>query len=171
MGVLELGRSGSPGTGRGAVPVLSGGAVVATLRASNWKEAATAQVGDRTWVFGKRDRALVGRWEADPADAVRLRARQTSWWKGTWVLDLDGVAVEMRSTSWWRGTHRYTSGGRTVAESGTTSGWSPRPRLTAADELPLATQVFLLWTELVITRRNNAAAAGGTSAAVIGGTS
>ena len=169
--MLELGRSGSHGTQRGTVPVLSGDAVVATLRASNWKEAATAQVGDRAWVFGKRDRALVGRWEADPADAVRLRARQASWWKGTWVLDLEGVAVEMSSTSWWRATHRYTSGGRTVAESSTTGGWSPRPRLTAADGMPLAAQVFLLWTELVITRRNNAAVTGATTAAVIGGTS
>ncbi len=169
--MLELGKSGSHGTERGTVPVLSGHAVVATLRSSRWKEAATAQVGDRVWVFGKRHRALVGRWEVDPADAVRLRARQASWWKGTWVLDLEGVAVEMSSTSWWRGTHRYTSGGRTVAESSTTGGWSPRPRLTAADELPLATQVFLLWMELVISRRNDAAVTGATSAAVIGGSS
>jgi hypothetical protein len=49
--VLELGKSGAHGTERGTVPVLSGDAVVATLRASNWKEAAAAQVGDRSWVF------------------------------------------------------------------------------------------------------------------------
>jgi hypothetical protein len=169
--VLELGRSGSHGTERGTVPVLSGDAVVATLRSSRWKEAATAQVGDRVWVFGKRHRALVGRWEVDPADAVRLRARQTSWWRSGWVLDLEGVPGEMSSTSWWRGTHRYTAGGRTVAESGSTGGWSRRPTLTAADELPLATQVFLLWMELVISRRNDGAVAGATSAAVIGGSS
>lgn len=169
--MLELGKSGSHGAAKGTVPVLEGEAVVATLRAANWKEAATAVIGDRTWVFGKQGRELTARWEAEPDDAVRLRARQTSLWKGTWQLELDGATVEMTSSSWWQGTHRYTAGGRTVAESGTTGGWSPRPTLTADDDLPLATRVFLLWIELVVTRRNNAVVLGATSAAVIGGTS
>jgi hypothetical protein len=169
--VLELGRSGSAGVGKGVVPVLYGDAVVATLRASNWKEAATAEVGDRAWVFGKDGGELVARWEADPAGTARLRARQTSAWKGTWRLEMDGAEVEMTSSSWWRGTHRYTSGGRTVAESGTTGGWSPRPTLDAAEGMPLATQVFLLWVELLISRRNTAVVVAATSAAVIGGSS
>jgi hypothetical protein len=169
--VLELGKAGSSGAAKGVVPVLSGGDVVATLSAANWRESATAVVGDRTWVFGKQDRELTARWEADPGSSARLRARQTSWWSGSWELELDGAAVEMTGTSWWRGTHRYTVGGRTLAESGTTGGWSPRPTLTADGEVPLATQVFLLWLELVITRRNNAVIAGAAGAAVIGGSS
>jgi len=169
--VLELGKAGTSGAGKGVVPVLSDGTVVATLRAANWKESATAVVGDRTWVFGKQGRELTARWEADPGSSVRLRARQTSWWSGSWVLELDGRPVEMSSSSWWRGTHRYTAGDRTVAESGTTGGWSPRPTLPADAEVPLATQVFLLWVELVITRRNNAVVAGATGAAVMGGSS
>ena len=169
--MLELGKSGSHGTPRGTVPVLSEDAVVATLQASNRKEAATALVGERTWVFDKQNGVLMGRWEADPAGTARLRARQTSWWKGTWVVELEGVVLEMGSSSWWRGTHRYIAGDRTVAESGTTGGWPPRSTLTAAEEVPLAAQVFLLWLELLITRRNNAAITGATTAAVIGGTS
>ena len=49
--MLELGRSGSHGVPKGTVPVLEDDAVVATLRASNWKEAATADVAGREWVF------------------------------------------------------------------------------------------------------------------------
>ncbi|WP_369133517.1 hypothetical protein [Modestobacter sp. I12A-02662] len=169
--VLELGKAGTAGVAKGVVPVLSGGAVVATLHASNWKESATAVVGDRTWVFGKQGRELTARWEADLESSARLSARQTSLWKGTWELELDGAVVEMTSLSYWHGTHRYTAGGRTVAESGTTGGWSPRPTLTADAGLPLATQVFLLWVELVITRRNTAVVVGATTAAVIGGSS
>jgi len=136
--VLELGRSGTQGAAKGTMPVLSDGAVVATLHASNWKEAATAEIGSRSWVFSKRGRELTGRWAAEPADAVRLRARETSWWKGT---------------------HRYTTGGRQLAESGTTGSSSPRPTLSAAADLSLDTQVFLLWLELVLGRRSAAAAA------------
>ena len=58
-----------------------------------------------------------------------------------------------------------------MAESGTTGGWSPRPTLTADDALPLDQQVFLLWLELVISRRNTAAVGAGAGAAVIGGSS
>jgi hypothetical protein len=157
--VLELARSGSHGAPKGTLPVLADGAVVGTLRASNWREAATAQVGERDWVFSKRGRELTGRWSADPEDAVRLRARQASFWKGTWTVDLDGVPLEATVASRWKGTHRYSTGGRQVAESGTTGGWSPRPTLTATADLSLDAQVFLLWLEFVLSRRNAAAAA------------
>jgi hypothetical protein len=169
--VLELGKAGSAGTGKGVIPVLRDGAVVATLRAANWREAATAIVGDREWVFAKRKGELSARWAAEAEGAVRLRARPASFWKGTWSLQLDGTAVELQNASLWRGTHRYLVGGRQVAESGSTGGWSPRPTLTADATMPLEHQVFLLWLELVISRRNTAAVSGATTAAVIGGTS
>jgi len=168
--MLEMGKAGSLGYPKGELPVLRDGSVVALLRASNWKEAATAVVGDREWVFAKRKGELTGRWAAEPQDAVRLRAGQKSFWKGTWTIELEGRPVEMQNASMWKGTHRYLSGGRQLAASGSTGGWSPRPTLDADDALPLHQQVFLLWLELVISRRNSAAAAGGASAAVIGGT-
>jgi hypothetical protein len=167
--VLELGKAGSLGYPRGELPVLRDGSVVAVLRASNWKEAATAVVGDRVWLFSKRKGELTARWDVEPQGTARLRASQKSFWKGTWTLDLEGRPVGMQNASMWRGTHRYLTGGRQIAGSGSTGGWSPRPTLTADDALPLHQQVFLLWLELVISRRN-AAVAAGTSAAVIGGT-
>jgi hypothetical protein len=167
--VLELGKAGSAGTQKGVLPVLRDGAVVATLRASNWKEEATAVVGNREWAFRKRKGELIARWAAEPEGAGRLRARQTSWWKSTWSVDLDGRTLEVRSASVWKGTHRFLVADRQVAESGTTGGWSPRPTLTADDTLTLDQQIFLLWLELVISRRNTASLAAGTSAAVIGG--
>jgi hypothetical protein len=157
--VLELGKSGAHGTAKGALPVLADGAVVATLRASNWKEAATAEIGARSWVFSKNGRELTGRWSAEPADAVRLRARQTSYWKGTWAVELEGVPVEMETVSTWRGTHRWSTGGRQLAETGRAGRWNPKPTLTADPGLPLDSQVFLLWLELVMMRRSAAAAA------------
>ena len=157
--MLEIGRPGSAGTDRGERPVLRDGEVVATLQASNWRESATAAVGRQAWVFTRQGRATVGRWASEPEAAARLRARQTAWWKGTWVLDLEGTTVEVEVVSHWKGTHRYLIAGRTVAESGTTGGWSPRPTLTAESELPLHHQVFMLWLELVLQRRNAAAAA------------
>jgi hypothetical protein len=169
--VLELGRAGSAGYPKGELPVLRDGAVVAVLRAANWKESATATVGDREWVFAKRKGVLTGRWAAEPDDVVRLRARQASFWKGTWTLDLEGRPVDVESASWWRGSYRYLVGGQRVAESGTTGGWSPRPTLKSDGTLPLHQQVFLLWLELVISRRNTAVVAGGAGAAVIGGSS
>jgi hypothetical protein len=168
--MLELGRAGSAGYGRGELPVLRDGTPVAVLRASNWREAATASVGDREWVFAKTKGELTGRWAAEPEDVVRLRARQKSFWSSEWTADLEGRPVQAKSASWWRSTHRYLSGDRQVAVSGTTGGWSPRPTLDA-DELPLHQQVFLLWLELVISRRNTAAVTAGAGAAVIGGTS
>jgi hypothetical protein len=168
--VLELGKAGTLGYPKGELPVLRDGSVVAVLRASNWKEAATAVVGDRVWVFSKRKGELTGRWVAEPQDSARLRAAQKSFWKSTWALELEGRPVEMRSASKWTGAHRYSSGGKQLAESGTTGRWSPRPTLTADDALPLHQQVFLLWVELVLSRRN-AAVAGGVAAATVAGTS
>jgi hypothetical protein len=168
--VLELGKVGSLGT-RGAAPVLRDGAVVATQRASNWKEAATALVGDREWVFAKTKGVLTGRRSVDPEDGVRYRARQASFWRSTWTIDLDGERIDVEKTSMWKTAHRYLADGEKVAESGTTGGWSPRPTLTADDRLSLDQQVFLLWLEVVLNRRNQAAIGAATSAAVIGGTS
>jgi hypothetical protein len=169
--VLELGRTGAAGAGKGTIPVFRDGSVVATLRASDWRESATAVVGDREWVFSKRKGELTGRWAAEPEGAARLSARQTSFWKGTWTAELEGSPVDVESASYWRGTHRFVSGGREMAESGTTGGWSPRPTLRVADDVPLDHQVFLLWLLLVISRRNTAAVTAATGAAVIGGSS
>ncbi|MGR7026140.1 hypothetical protein [Geodermatophilus sp. URMC 62] len=152
--MLELGRGS-----RGEAPVLRDGVVVAALRASRWREAATAVVGDREWVFGRRRRELVGRLSTDPEDATRFRTVSTSGWRGTWRAELDGVVVDAATASWWRGTRRFTAGGRTVAEAGSTGPWSRRPTLTADDTLPLDAQVFLLWVQLVLDRRQTAAAA------------
>ena len=158
--MLELGKKGSHGTERGTVPVLYGNAVVGTLHASNWKEAATARVEDRSWTFRRRGaRELIGRWAMDPDDAVRLRAHQISLWTGRWGVNLEGTAVDVATVSRWKSTHRYTVAGRPLAESGTTGGWSPRPTLTAQPELALDHAVFLLWFELVLSRRTAAAAA------------
>jgi hypothetical protein len=169
--VLELGRPGSAGCAKGELPVLRGGAVVAVLRASNWKEAATAVVGRREWVFAKRKGELTGRWAVEPEDAIRLRAQQKSFWRGTWTAHLEGRAVEVVGASMWKGTHRYVSVDQQIAESGSTGGWSPRPTLDVDDTVPLHQQVFLLWLELVISRRNTAAVTAATSAAVVGGSS
>ena len=158
--MLVLGKAGSAGTEKGVSPVLRDDVVVATVRASRWKEAATAVVGNREWVLAKDGRELVGRWPADPAGTARLRARQTSWWKSTWSVDLGGTQVRAQPASWWHGSRRYLAGDRVVAESGGTGGWWPRPTLRADDGLSLDEQVFLLWLELVIRGRD---------AAVLGG--
>lgn len=162
--MLELGKAGTLGYPKGELPVLRDGSVVAVLRASNWKEAATAVVGARTWVFSKGKGRLTGRWDTEPQDTARMRATHKSFWKSGWTLDLEGRLVEMQNASMWKGTHRYLSGGKQLAESGTTGRWSPRPTLTGDDALPLHQQVFLLWLELVIRRRR-------TTAAVIAGSS
>jgi hypothetical protein len=169
--VLEVGKAGAAGYPRGELPLLRDGSPVAVLRASNWKEAATAVVGDREWTFVKRKGEILGRWSAEPEDAVRLRATQTSFWTSTWTVDLEGRPVEVRSASMWRSARRYSSGGQQIALSGTTGGWSPRPTLDADESLPLHQQVFLLWLEIVLSRRHNAAVSGGVGAAVIGGSS
>ena len=159
--MLELGRAGTIGAERGVLPVLRGGSLVGTLRASAWREGATAEVGGRSLEFGRSRRELTGR-DAG-ADAPRFQARMTSLWTGTWELELDGTAVQMRTTSWWRGSRRYTAGDRILAESAST-GWLRRPTVTAAEDVPLETQVFLLWVELVIQRRDGGATAGTVAA-------
>ena len=169
--MLELGKVGSAGTDKGVLPVLRAGAVVATLRASNWKEAATAVIGGREWVFSKHKGQLTARWAAEPEGAVRLRARQTSLWKSTWEAELEGTVVEVQPASWWKGTHRYLRGGRLLGKSGNTGGWSPRPTVALDPDIPIDAQVFLLWLELVISRRNMATVGVATTAAVIGGSS
>ena len=169
--MLELGKAGSAGAERGVLPVLRDGVVAATLGASNWKESATAVVGEREWVFAKVRGELTARWAGEAEDAVRLRARQTSFWKGTWAVDLGGATVERQTVSMWKGTHRFVADGREVALTGSTGGWSPRPTLTADGSLPLEHQVFLLWMELVISRRNTAVVAVGAGVAVVGGSS
>ncbi|KQS66226.1 hypothetical protein ASG41_12935 [Modestobacter sp. Leaf380] len=167
--MLELGKAGEHGTGGGVVPVLADGRVVATLQTSNWRTQAVAVVGDRSWTFDRRKQELVGRWTPEPADAVRVRARQTSMWKGTWEVDLEGTVVTVESDSYWKGTHRVLAGGRQVAGSGTVGTWSPRPTLTADPQVPLDHQVFLLWLLVVISRRNTSTMAAATGAIVIAG--
>ena len=158
--MLELGKSGSHGTEKGTLPVLDDGAVVATLRAADWKEAATADVGGRGWLFRREgNRELTGRWAAEPEDAVRVRAHQDSFWKGTWSVDLEGTAVEVVTASLWKGTHRYLVGGQPLAESGLTGRWSTQHTLDVQPALSVDHAVFLLWFELVLGRRAAAAAA------------
>jgi hypothetical protein len=151
------------------LPVLADGAVVATLRAGTWRESAAVRVGEQGWVFGRRGRELTARRDGDPEGTARLHARQTSWWRGTWALDLDGLAVTGTPTSLWRGHHRFTAGERQVAASGSTGGLAPLPTLTTDGALPLPHVVFLLWLELVLRRRAataaGVAAAGGAAAA------
>ncbi|WP_051515500.1 hypothetical protein [Candidatus Blastococcus massiliensis] len=167
--MLEVGRAGTAGTEKGVVPVLRDGAVVAALRTSNWKEQATAVVGVRQWLFSRRKGELAGRWTVDPQGTARLRARQVSYWKGTWSADLEGTQVEVATLSYWKATHRFLAGGQQVAHSGSTGGWSPLATLTAAPEVPLDHQVFLLWLELVVSRRNTAGLAVVTAGAGVGG--
>ena len=152
--VLEMGRAGTAGTERGVRPVLRDGVAVATVQPSNWKEAATAVVEEREWVLARDGRELVGRWPADPAGTARLRARRTSWWRGTWDVDLEGLVLQAARASFWRSGLRYGDGDRQVALGGTTGGWSSRPTLRADVDLPLHQQVFLLWVELVLARRD-----------------
>lgn len=152
--MLELGKAGVSGVGSGVRPVLADGVAVGTLRASHRKEQAAAFVSEREWLFGKRQGQLQGRWTVDPEGSARLRARRVSLWKGTWIADLQGTLVEVEKLSCWTGTHRFVAGGQQVAHSGTTGGWSPRPTLTATPGMPLHHQVFLLWLELVTSRRS-----------------
>jgi len=163
--MLELGRAGTAGTEKGTLPVLAGGASVATLRTAKVRDAATAVVGGEEWLFTRSARGLVGRRADEPEGSDPFRATQTSWWKGTWEVELDGTRLQMRTASAWRGTHRYTRDGATVAESGFTGGWLRLPSLAVREPLPLPAQVFLLWIELVLTRRATAGAAAGAAAA------
>jgi hypothetical protein len=156
--VLELGKRGSHGAPQGTSPVLADGALVATLRASHWREGATAEVQGRSWVFGRAGgRDVTARWAADPDGAPRMLAHRASYWKNDWTLDLEGVTVQMATASSWKGTNRYTLDGRKVAESGTRGFWSSDRTLEADPVLTLDAQVFLLWFERVLERRRAAA--------------
>jgi hypothetical protein len=165
--VLELGKPGTAGVERPAMPVLRDGTLVGALQAGPWRERATARAGDREWVYTRTGRGLTARRAIEPEGAVRLSARPASVWKGTWTAELDGIAVEIRPASWWKGTRRYTVDGRVIGESGNASRWVPRPTLDLDDTLDLDAQVFLLWVELVLRRRDSAAA--GAAAATAGG--
>ena len=168
--MLEVGKAGTAGVDKGVLPFLRDGVVVATVRASRWKEAAGAVIGDEEWLFEKARGTLVARHALDPEGTSRLSARQTSFWRGTWTADLEGTPVETQSTSRWRNRRRFLVGGREIARSGDTGGWSPRPTLIAEGSLPLDHQVFLLWLEMVISRRDQAAvAAAAAGAAAAGG--
>ena len=165
--MIELGKFGGAGVPKNAAPVLRDGVVVAAMRASNWKEAAFAVIADREWVFAKRKGELLARWAADPEDSARFRARQTSFWRSTWTVDLAGRTLTVQSASAWRGTHRFLVDGEEVAVSGSTGGLGQRPTLTVHGEnaLPLEGQVFLLWMELLLRRRaSSGAAASGVAA-------
>jgi hypothetical protein len=157
--VLELGKAGSAGAEKGVRPVFRDGTVVAWLRASNWREAATAVIGDREWAFAKGKGRLTGRWAEEPEDVARLQARQASFWKSSWTAELEGRPVDVQTASMWKGTRRYLVNGQQIAVSGSTGGWSPRPTLQIDGAMPLHQQVFLLWLELVLSRRAAAAAA------------
>src|SRR3954463_5559289 len=100
--MLEVGKPGTAGVGKGVLPVLADGAVVATLRSHSWKEAATAVVGKPGRSFARRGRELTWRGGGEPEASARLRARQTSFWKGTWAADLEGTAVEVTTASMWK---------------------------------------------------------------------
>jgi hypothetical protein len=163
--MLELGKPGTSGVDREAMPVLREGAVVGELRAAPWKEQAFARVAGREWVFTRRGRELAARRDVEPEHTARFTARPVSLWKGTWTAELDGIALEIRPGSWWKGTRRYFAGDRELGESGNASRWVPRPTLDLDDTLDLDAQVFLLWIELVLRRRNAGAAAGGAAAA------
>ncbi|TQN43825.1 hypothetical protein FHU33_3293 [Blastococcus colisei] len=157
--MLELGKAGTAGTGKGVLPVLCDGSVVATVQSARWREAATVTVGGRVWEYARHRRELVARRSGDPEGAARLRARQTSAWKGTWAIELEGTTIDVRPASRWKATHRFLMHGRPVAESGTTPGWTPRATVTMDGSLPVDQQVFLLWWEHVVRRRAAAAAA------------
>lgn len=161
--MLVLAEAGTAGSEKGVSPVLRNDLVVAAVRTSNWKEAATAVVENREWLLAKAGRELTGREVHDPEGTARLRARQTSYWRGTWEADLEGMPVHARPTTWWQTARRWSADGRVLAESGTTGGWSPRPTLRADDALPLHQQVFLLWLEFVLDRRMQSAAAAGSA--------
>jgi hypothetical protein len=84
--VLVLGKAGSAGTATGVLPVLREGFVVATVRPVGRKEAATAVVGDRGWIFARRGHRLMGPTATDPAEVERLQAERTSFRHDRWAV-------------------------------------------------------------------------------------
>lgn len=153
-------------------PILRGDEIVATLRASNWKEEATLIRAGTEWALSRKKGRLIGTLTSDPqmsdtGEQARFRAEQVSLWKGTWELTLDGIRYALGPKSIWRGTQTVSRGGQEVAVSGKTKGWSARVTLEAANDVPLDHQLFLLWVVFILDRR---AASAATSAAVVGGT-
>ncbi len=120
-------------------------------------------------MFAKHRGELLARLAAEPEGAARMRARQGVLLVGHLDAGPGGDRGRGAHRVALAGTHRYLVRDRVVAESGSTGGWSPRPTLTAERVLTLDQQVFLLWLELVISRRNTAAATAAVSAAVIAG--
>ena len=150
--MLELGRAGTHGAAERVRPVVSGGAVVATLTGSRWRERASAVVAGTPWEYEAAAAHLHGRRPGDPTDAPRLRARERGWWGRRWTLDLEGTPLDMELVSRVRGTHRYLFEGLPLATGGS-RGVVGRATLTADDSVPLHQQVFLLWIEAVLRGR------------------
>ncbi|MGI8720611.1 MAG: hypothetical protein ACR2JG_00115 [Geodermatophilaceae bacterium] len=102
----------------------------------------------------------------DTGEQARFPAEQTSAWKGTWDITLEGIRYTWGHESFWRGTHRVERGGQEVATSGIAGTWSTRVTLEATDDVPLDHQLFLLWMVFILNRRASSAA---TTAAVAAG--
>lgn len=153
-------------------PIFRGEEVVAVLAASDWKEEATLTRGEMVWKLrSRKGKRLVGTLSTDPevsdtGEQARFLAEQTSWWRGTWDVTLDGVRYTLGPKSVWRGTQRIERSGQEVAVSGTVGTWSPRVTLEAGEDVPLDHQLFLLWMVFILNRR---AANAATSTAAIGG--
>jgi hypothetical protein len=153
-------------------PILRGAEVVALLSASNWKEEAVLTRGDVSWnLRSRKNKRLIGALSTDPdisdtGEQARFLAEQTSWWRGTWDITLEGLRYTLSPKSIWRGTHRIERSGQEVAVSGTVGTWSPRVTLEATDSVPLDHQLFLLWMAFILNRRASSTA---TTGAIAGG--
>ena len=122
--MLELGKLGSAGVPKGDAGAPRRRRSSRLLRASNWKEAAFAVVGDREWVFAKRRGELTGALGGRSGRTRALPRPATSFWRATWTVDLDGHGwSRCESASLWRGTHRFVVDGAEIAVSGSTGGW------------------------------------------------
>lgn len=142
------------------------------LAASNWRDEATVRRGEWEWHFAsRRGRRLIGTLSTDPpvsgsGERARFFAHQTSMWRGTWDIWLEGVPYRLGPRSFWRGSRVLERAGQDVGVTGTAGTWSRRVTLDVADDVPIDHQIFLLWMAFILQRRANNAAAG---AAVAGG--
>lgn len=144
------------------VPVLQEDVEVARIRtASPPAEHLTVDAGDSVWSLecswdgGYRNGKVVGRSMASSVGAPVLHGRYI----GDDVRDvvLEGRALEVSRKSTLKGMHRYTEGGRWVAETDIVSFLRGRPTLTDDGTLPLHQQIFLLCLDLYSCRRNSSA--------------